>query len=95
MRRFEICVGRFHDKLVFSDLRLLLTKKQNISDIALYSGYYERGLQENRRGDPLKTKKVGKKSQHQKKIWKGDPLVSSGFVCYVSKVKNEREDPLR
>ena len=29
-----------------------------------------------------------------KKIKKGDPLVSAGFVGYVKKVKNERRDPL-
>ena len=28
-----------------------------------------------------------------KKIERGDPLVSSGFVGYVKKVKNERGDP--
>ena len=28
-----------------------------------------------------------------KKIEMGDPLVSSGFVRYVKKVKNERGDP--
>ena len=28
-----------------------------------------------------------------KKIERGDPLVSSGFVGYVEKVKNERGDP--
>ena len=29
----------------------------------------------------------------RKKNRKGDPLVSSGFVGYVQKVKNERSDP--
>ena len=29
-----------------------------------------------------------------KKIRRGDPLVSSGFVAYVKIVKNERGDPL-
>ena len=29
-----------------------------------------------------------------KKIERGDPLVSSGFVGYVKKVKKERGDPL-
>ena len=33
--RTEICVGRFHEKLLFSDLRLLLTKTQYRSDITL------------------------------------------------------------
>ena len=32
-RRFEICEGRFHERLLFSDLRLLLTKTQCISGI--------------------------------------------------------------
>ena len=31
-RRFEIYVGRLHEKLLFSDLRLLLTKTQYSSD---------------------------------------------------------------
>ena len=31
--------------------------------------------------------------QNIKKIERGDPLVSSGFVGYVKKVKNERGDP--
>ena len=30
----------------------------------------------------------------QKKIKKGDPLASDGFVDYVKKVQNERGDPL-
>ena len=32
-------------------------------------------------------------AQSRKKIERGDPLVSSGFVGYVKKVKNERGDP--
>ena len=41
-------------------------------------------------------KNSGKKvAQCRKKIERGDPLVSSGFVGYVKKMKNEREgDPL-
>ena len=36
-------------------------------------------------------KKFSKKSHStEKKIERGDPLVSSGFVGYVKKVKNER-----
>ena len=30
----------------------------------------------------------------QKKIKRGDPLASDGFVDYVKKVQNERGDPL-
>ena len=30
----------------------------------------------------------------QKKIKRGDPLASDGFVDYVKKVQNERRDPL-
>ena len=30
----------------------------------------------------------------QKKIERGDPLASDGFVDYVKKVQNERGDPL-
>ena len=33
-------------------------------------------------------------AQCRKKIRRGDPLVSAGFVGYVKKVKNERRDPL-
>ena len=43
------------------------------------------------KGDPLETKNFEKKSlMAPKKIERGDPLVSSGFVGYVKKVKNER-----
>ena len=45
-----------------------------------------------RRGDSFETLKIFEKkfAQCRKKIEKGDPLVSSGFVGYVKKVKNER-----
>ena len=48
--------------------------------------------QKTRRGDPLGTFKNFRKkvAQYRKKIERGDPLVSSGFVGYVKKVKNER-----
>ena len=40
-------------------------------------------------------KKFSKKvAQCRKKIKRGDPLVSAGFVGYVKKVKKERRDPL-
>ena len=40
-------------------------------------------------------KKFSKKSRTgPKKIKRGNPLVSPGFVDYVKKVKNERRDPL-
>ena len=36
--------------------------------------------------DPLGEKKIsGKKSRSAEKNWKGDPLVSSGMVCYAGK----------
>ena len=35
-----------------------------------------------------------KVAQCRKKIKRGDPLASAGFVGYVEKVKNERGDPL-
>ena len=42
-----------------------------------------------------KTQKIFEKSRTMpKKNRKGGPLVSSGFVGYVKKVKNERGDPL-
>ena len=38
--------------------------------------------------------KYRKKSHNaEKKIERGDPLVSSGFVGYVKEVKNEKRDP--
>ena len=39
-------------------------------------------------------KKFEKSRTVPKKNRKGDPLVSSGFVGYVKKVRNERVDPL-
>ena len=46
------------------------------------------------RGTLLRHLKNFEKSRTMpKKIERGDPLVSSGFVGYVRKVKNERGDP--
>ena len=44
------------------------------------------------RGDSFETLKIFEKkfAQCRKKIGRGDPLESSGFVGYVKKVKNER-----
>ena len=60
----------------------------NIHSVAKY--------QKTRRGDPFETfKKNRKKSRTMpKKIERGNPLVSSGFVGYLKKVKNERGHPL-
>ena len=60
----------------------------NIHSVAKY--------QKTRRGDSFETLKNFRKKFHTvpKKIERGDPLVSSGFVGYVKKVKNERGDPL-
>ena len=51
--------------------------------------------QKTRRGDYFETLKNFRKKFRTvpKKIERGDPLVSSGFVGYVKKVKNERGDP--
>ena len=51
--------------------------------------------QKTRRGDSFETLKYFRKKfrTERKKIERGDPLVSSGFVGYVKKVKNERGDP--
>ena len=47
--------------------------------------------QKTRKGDSFETlKNFRKKSHSAEKIERGDPLVSSGFVGYVEKVKNER-----
>ena len=51
--------------------------------------------QKTRKGDSFETLKKFRKrvAQCRKKIERGDPLVSSGFVGYVKIVKNERGDP--
>ena len=51
--------------------------------------------QKTRRGDSFETLKNFRKKFRRvsKKIERVDPLVSSGFVVYVKKVKNERGDP--
>ena len=48
-----------------------------------------------RKGDSFETLKNFRKKNRTmpKKIERGDPLVSSGFVGYVKIVKNERGDP--
>ena len=52
----------------------------NIHSVAKY--------QKTRKGDPCETfKKFRKVAQCRKKIERGDPLVSSGFVGYVKKEK--------
>ena len=59
----------------------------NIYSVAKY--------QKTRKGDSFETLKKFRKSRTvPKKIERGDPLVFSGFVGYVKKVKNEREPPL-
>ena len=54
-------------------------------------------FQKIRRGDSFETLKIFEKKIRTvpKKIERGDPLESSGFVGYVKKVKNERGDPLQ
>ena len=61
----------------------------NIFSVAKY--------QKIRRGDSFETLKIFEKRIRTvpKKIERGDPLESSGFVGYVKKVKNERGDPLQ
>ena len=50
--------------------------------------------QKTRKRDSFETLKYFRKKSHNaEKNRKGDPLVSSGFVGYVRKVKNERGDP--
>ena len=59
----------------------------NIHSVAKY--------QKTRRGDPLGTKKISKKSRTvPKKTQRGDPIVSSCFVCYDKNGLTERGDPL-
>ena len=56
----------------------------NIPSVAKY--------QKTRTGDSFETLKNFRRkfAQFRKKIERGDPLVSSGFVGYVKKIKNER-----
>ena len=55
----------------------------NIDSVAKY--------QKTRKGDSFESLKVFRKKSHNaEKKSKGDPLVLSGFVGYVKKVKNER-----
>ena len=63
-------------------------KKGTLGFINIYS---VAKYQKTRKGDSFETlKNFQKKSQCRKKIERGDSLVSSGFVGYVKKVKNER-----
>ena len=59
----------------------------NIYSVAKY--------EKTRRGDPFETLKIFSKKTRTvpKKIQRGDPLGTSGFVGYVKIVKNERGDP--
>ena len=57
----------------------------NIYSVAKY--------QKTRKWDSFETLKNFRKTSHNAEKSKGDPLVSSGFVGYVKKVKNERGDP--
>ena len=53
--------------------------------------YFVAKYQKTRKGDSFETLiNFRKKSHNAEKNRKGDPLVSSGFVGYVKKVKNER-----
>ena len=79
---FKTCVGRFHEKPLFSNL-CLLTKTQHSSDIALYSGYYEGA---SIKLNPLETKKNSKRSRTMLKKSKGDPLVSPGISSSHSRL---------
>ena len=59
----------------------------NIYSVAKY--------EKTRRGDPFETLNFFSKKSRTvpKKIQRGDPLGTSGFVGYVKIVKNERGDP--
>ena len=48
----------------------------------------------NEKGNLWRQKTFQKKSHSAKKSPKGDPLGTSGFVCFLEKVKNERGDPM-
>ena len=65
-RRFEICVGRFHEKL-YSNLRLLLTKTQYSSDITSKVRIY-RFTPDITRGNSIKSKGALWRQKNSKKL---------------------------
>ena len=66
-------------------------RKCRIVPLGFINIYSVAKYQKTRKGDSFETlKDFRKKSNSAKKNLKGDPLVSSGFVGYVKKVKNER-----
>ena len=73
---FKICRGRFHEKLLFSNLRLLLTKMQNSSDLPL-EVRIQRFIPDNTKGTskkskrPFGDKKNSKRSRTMPKKMKG------------------------
>ena len=62
----------------------------------IYKQTFRCKISKNSKGGPfVDIKKISKKSRTvPKKIQRGDPLGTSGFVCFLEKVKNERGDPL-
>ena len=58
--------------------------------IKRFSWDITRGTSIKSKDGPFGDKKTWKKVSQRQKIEMGDPLVSSGFVGYVKKVKNER-----
>ena len=70
----------------------IVPKNEKGDPLGFINIHFVAKYQKTRRGDSFETLKNFRKNfaQSRKKIERGDPLVSSGFVGYVKKVKNER-----
>ena len=66
---------------------LIVTKNVEGGLWAFSTSLQLQNIKKKLKGDPLKTKKIRKNLIVPKKIERGDPLVSSGFVGYVKKLK--------
>ena len=66
-------------------------KCKRVDPLSFINIYSVAKYQNTRKGDSFETSKnFRKKSHNAEKIEMGNPLVSSGFVGYVKKLKNEK-----
>ena len=77
--------------------RRIVPKNEKGDPLGFINILFVAKYQKIRRGDSFEKLKIFEKKIRTvpKKIERGDPLESSGFVGYVKKVKNERGDPLQ